>query len=107
TAGGWDQQKRTLKLASTTLASSAVALRADNVQLVASNEPALAGTIDFRSDLARLSEWVAPGPQGRSTQLAGQAEGRIELSYRGSALAANWVAKGENVAYFVASPPPP
>src|SRR5205823_5990851 len=74
TAGAWDQQKRTLKLASTTFASSAVALRADNVQLVASKEPALAGAIDFRSDLARLSAWVAPGPQGHSSQLAGQAE---------------------------------
>ena len=52
TAGAWSQSKSTLTLGATTLASSAVAFRADGVRVVLGNEPSLVGTIDFRGDLA-------------------------------------------------------
>ena len=63
TAGAWSQPKSTLTLGVTTLASSAIAFRADGVRVVVGNEPSLVGTIDFRGDLAKLTSWMAPAQQ--------------------------------------------
>lgn len=105
TAGAWSQPNATLTLGTTTLASSAVAFRADGVRVVASNEPSLVGTIDLRGDLGRLSSWLGGSQQPATSQIAGGLTGRLEIGYRGQALAANWNADVENFKYLVARPP--
>ena len=88
TSGAWDQPQSALTLGSTTLASSAVALRADGLRLLATKEPSVVGLIDFRGDLGRLSSWLAAGDQPAGFRLGGALTGRVEIGYRGQSLAA-------------------
>jgi translocation and assembly module TamB len=103
-SGAWDQEHSALTLGSTTLACSALALRADGLRLIASADPSLVGLIDFRGDLARLSSWLSGSGSAPGVRLAGALTGRVEIGYRGQALAANWTTDVEQFAYR--TPPP-
>jgi hypothetical protein len=85
TAGSWDQAKMTLSLPQTTLQSTSLGLRADDLRLVASPQPAMTGVIDFRGNPAQLSDWIGAKGAARAWQVAGELTGRMEIADRGTA----------------------
>jgi hypothetical protein len=90
TVGSWDQKKLTFISTATTLATSAVALRADNIKAVLGGAtPIVQGVIDYRGDLSRLMTWV-PSAEPRTTQFTGMLEGRLEAALRDGKVEAAW-----------------
>ncbi|MCI0357065.1 MAG: hypothetical protein L0211_01090, partial [Planctomycetaceae bacterium] len=85
TSGTWDTAKMTLTLPTTTLESTSIALRADEIHLVASQAPTITGLADFRGDPAKLSDWIGARGQPRAWQIGGEITGRIEIADRGKA----------------------
>ncbi|MDX1944223.1 MAG: hypothetical protein SFU86_02370 [Pirellulaceae bacterium] len=106
TAGQWNGETHTLTLPSTTLATTSVALRADNIHVVAGAEPSVTGLVDFRADLGKLSSWIGAADVPRVWQITGQPTGRMEIRYQGQTLAADWQAEVENLQYLSLDPPP-
>lgn len=94
-AGRWDVPSATLVLDTATLASSALALRAEKLHMTAGDVPVRSGTVDLRGDLARLSTWLAAGQQPPANELGGRLAGRLELALRNDAVAAGWSAEIE------------
>jgi translocation and assembly module TamB len=77
TTATFDRQRMTLVSPSTTLASSALAFRADDVNVEMGSKLSLSGLVDFRGDLARLSGWLGDD-KSRTWLLGGMMVGRIE-----------------------------
>jgi translocation and assembly module TamB len=105
TIGSWDQKNLTFVSSSTTLASSAIALRGDNIKAVlGGTTPTVQGVIDYRGDLTRLMTWL-PAAEPRAYQLAGMLEGRVEAALRSGKVEAVWSNDIKNLTY--ASPDAP
>jgi hypothetical protein len=104
TAGAWDSAQRALTLGNLTVASSAVAFRADGLRLIASSQPSVVGMIDFRGDLARLTSWLKSDKPPGQPPMAGALTGRVEIGYRGQSLAAKWTTDIENLVVVTAPP---
>ncbi|WP_425615498.1 hypothetical protein NA78x_005419 [Anatilimnocola sp. NA78] len=106
TSGSWDQKTLTFTSTATTLASSAIALRAENVKAVLAGEtPTVQGVIDYRGDVTRLMSWV-PAAEPRGYQIAGTLEGRIEAALRGGKVEAVWNNDIKNLTYASPDLPP-
>jgi translocation and assembly module TamB len=90
TSGSWNQKDLTFTSTATTLASSAIALRAENVKAVLGGAtPTVQGVIDYRGDMARLMTWL-PAAEPRPYQVTGMLEGRLEAALRGGKVEAVW-----------------
>jgi translocation and assembly module TamB len=107
TSGIWDQTKMALTLPSTTLESTSLALRADEIHLTAAAQPTVTGLIDFRGDPARLSEWIGSKDAPRTWQIGGELTGRIEIADRGPAHEATLNAGIERFVFLTATPASP
>ncbi len=107
TVGSWDQKSLTFTSTSTTLASSAVALRGDNIKAVlGGGAPTVQGVIDYRGDLARLMTWI-PATEPRTYEVAGMLEGRLEAALRNGKVEAAWTNDFKNLTYASPDAPPP
>ncbi|WP_254510648.1 hypothetical protein [Anatilimnocola floriformis] len=105
TAGSWDQKNLTFISTSTTIASSAIALRGDNIKAVLTGStPTVQGVIDYRGDLNRLMQWM-PQTEPRAYQLSGMLEGRLEAALRDGKVEAIFTNDIKNLTY--ASPDMP
>lgn len=105
-AGSWDQKNLTFVSTSTTLASSAVALRGENIKAVlGGGTPTVQGVIDYRGELSRLMTWLpAKGPP--AYQLTGSLEGRLEAALRNGKVEAVWNSDIKNLSYASPDLPP-
>lgn len=105
TAGSWDQKNLTFVSTTTTIASSAIALRGDNIKAVFSGgTPTVQGVIDYRGDLARIMMWI-PAKQPPTYQLAGMLEGRVEAALRNGKVEAVWSNDIKNLTYATPDTP--
>lgn len=93
TSGTWDQVKRELSSEVTTLAGSAVALRADNVLLrYGAAGLSLSGDVDYRGDVARLYSWTYDPRQPPPRQFFGGLTGKLKAQHEGSVTRADFSA---------------
>ncbi len=100
TAGSWNQEAWTLTLPSTTVESTSLAVRADDLRLVASDKPTVVGVLDFRGDPAKLSQWIGSIDAPRTWQLAGELTGRVEIADRGQGQEATLQADVDNFQFL-------
>jgi translocation and assembly module TamB len=100
TAGSWNQEEWKLVLPSTTVESTSLALRADDVRLMATGAPTVVGVIDFRGDPAKLSQWIGSIDAPRTWQLAGELTGRVEIADRGNRQEATLQADVDNFQFL-------
>lgn len=98
--GRWHTPTATLMLDTATLASSALALRAERVQVTGGNPPLVSGTLDLRGDLGRLSAWLAAPSQPPAGQPAGSLTGRLELASPDGTVTARWRTEIEQFAWY-------
>jgi len=92
-SGGWDLQKRQLRVPSAELTGTGVSLRASNVTAaMPAGEPlraagtasfAAGGTVQYAADLQRVRQWLAAGDEPASWQMAGKLTGSAELAQSG------------------------
>ena len=95
----WDRAHAKLVSPSTTVASSAVAFRADDVALEYGERLSLTGVVDYRGDLARLSAWIGDGAT-RPYLLGGMVVGRIDAAAREGIVEASFSGDFENLSYL-------
>lgn len=89
-AASWDQENLTFISTSTTLASSAVALRGDNIKAVlGGSKPTVQGVVDYRGKIERLLTWF-PSSGPKSVELKGDIGGRMEAALRDGKVEAVW-----------------
>ncbi len=83
TSGTWDQIRGCLASKMTTLASSSVSLRVDDLALELQEQalPAVSADVAFRGDLARLCAWFADGQTPPAYRLLGQVAGGAKLAH--------------------------
>jgi hypothetical protein len=91
-AGRWDVPSATCVVDAATLTSTALALRASGLHLVAGGWPVRSGTIDLRGDLARWSAWRAASQPSPTSQFGGSVTGRLELASQEGVVRAGWSA---------------
>lgn len=99
TTATFDRQRMTLVSPSTTLASSAVAFRADDVILEMGSKLSLSGLVDYRGDLARLSAWLGDD-KTRTWLLGGMMVGRIEAAIHDGLVQGSVATDFENLSYL-------
>lgn len=100
TQGVFDSSAGTFTSPETTLSSSAVAFRADNLQAAfGKSGVSVSGVIDYRGDLSRLSGWIGDAKAPRTWQFGGQMTGRVEASVQQGIVQAAWNSEIENLAY--------
>ena len=104
TTATWDRQKSTLISPATTLASSSLAFRADDLKLELGDKLSLTGLVDFRGDLARLSAWFGDG-SARSWLFGGMVVGRMEAAITDGIVQGTVSADCENLSYLTRSLP--
>jgi len=107
TSGTLDLSKMTLTLPTTTLESTSIALRADEIHLVASEAPTITGLVDFRGDPAKLSDWIGAKGQPRAWQIGGEMTGRVEIADRGKAHEATVTADIDKFVFLTPTQPTP
>lgn len=89
-AGSWDQKTLTFVSTSTTLASSAIALRGDNIKAVlGGSTPTVQGVIDYRGKIERLLSWF-PTSGPKAVDMKGDIGGRMEAALRNGKVEAVW-----------------
>ncbi len=103
TSGTLDLAKMTLALPTTTLESTSIALRADEIHFVASEAPTITGLVDFRGDPAKFSDWIGAKGQPRSWQIGGEMTGRVEIADRGKAHEATIAADIDKFVFLTAT----
>ncbi|MEX2173979.1 MAG: hypothetical protein WD872_06420 [Pirellulaceae bacterium] len=106
TSGSWDQAKLTLALPETVLQSTAIGLRADDLRLVAGEQPTITGLVDFRGNPARLSDWLGDKGSPRTWQVAGDLTGRVEIAAGASAQEATITADIGQFQFLTPEPAP-
>jgi hypothetical protein len=104
TTATWDRQKAILVSPATTLASSSLAFRADDLKLELGEKLSLTGLVDFRGDLARLSAWSGDSAT-RTWLLGGMVVGRIEAAIADGTVQGNVSADCENLSYLTRTLP--
>lgn len=95
----WDRKKRSLVSPATTLASSSLAFRADDLVLELGDNVSFTGFVDYRGDLARLSAYFGD-ERLRNWLLGGSLLGRMEAAVKGGIVEASVQVDLENLAYF-------
>jgi translocation and assembly module TamB len=95
----FDRRQMTLVSPSTTLASSALAFRADDVILEMGSKMSLSGLVDYRGDLARLSGWLGDD-KTRTWLLGGMMVGRIEAAIHDGLVQGSMANDVENLSYL-------
>jgi hypothetical protein len=80
-SGSWDFGKRTCRLPSVTLTSSAVSARATDLAIAMPSESPwqMTGTVDYRGDLDRLRLWFADAAKPPTWRMTGQLSGTAQL----------------------------
>ncbi|MEX2027397.1 MAG: hypothetical protein WEH44_08850, partial [Pirellulaceae bacterium] len=99
TTATFDRQRMTLVSPSTTLASSALAFRADDLILEMGSKLSLSGLVDYRGDLARLSGWLGDD-KTRTWLLGGMMVGRIEAAIHDGLVQGSVATDVENLSYL-------
>jgi hypothetical protein len=88
-----------LKSQAFTLATSAVAMRADQLEITPRETgAALRGEIGYRADLARLSNWLQDPRTPQMRKFAGSTTGRMQFAHEKNVTFAKWTAEFENLA---------
>lgn len=90
--GVWDSQAGRLQSPSLSVASGALAFRALNLDLKTSpvGLEYVAGTVDFRSDLARLQAWGFAPDAPPEYRWSGQAVGQLVFNHNAGSTAGRW-----------------
>lgn len=105
TKGTWDQSKGQLVANDTTMTSSTVAFRADQLILGFPNKaPAIDGALVYRADLERISRLLSQPGQPANQQLTGSATGTVRASHQGSATQLEWSADVKDLVYVTRNP---
>jgi len=100
TKGTWDQSKGQLLAKDTTMTSSTVAFRADQLVLQFSDKtPAIDGSLVYRADLERISRLLSQPGQPANQQLSGSATGTVRASHQGDATQVEWAADVKDLVY--------
>jgi hypothetical protein len=107
TAGTWDFATNRLKAADTTLTSSTVALRAQEVELQLPGErAAIRGTVGYRADLNRLAQWLQAPGQPATSRLTGSATGSLRATHDDQLTQLDWTTEVVDFAYATLRTPP-
>jgi len=100
TTGVFDVAAMRFHSPQTTLASTTIAMRADNVVVdLAPEATSVSGTIDYRGDLERLSSWLADPNVPRQWQLGGSLLGTVEAKVTQGVVQASWNTEIEQLSY--------
>jgi translocation and assembly module TamB len=107
TAGTWNFATNRLKAADTTLTSSTVALRAQELELqLPGDRTAIRGAIGFRADLDRLTQWFQAPGQPATSRLTGSATGSLRAAHDDRRTQLDWTTEVTDFAYATLSTPP-
>ncbi len=83
-----------LKSQSLTVATSALALRADQLAVIPRETGvALSGEVGYRADLARLGGWLQDPRQPQLRKVSGRTEGRMQFAHEKNVTFAKWTAE--------------
>ena len=104
TTATFDRKAMTLVSPTTTVASSALAFRADDLILKLGSKPSLSGLVDYRGDLARLSAWLGDD-RTRTWLIGGNVVGRIEAAIHEGRVDARLATDFENLSYLTRTIP--
>lgn len=104
TTATWDRRQGTLVSPSTTLVSSAIAFRADDLTVELGDKLSLTGLVDYRGDLARLSAWLGD-PAARTWLLGGMMVGRLEAAVQEGVVQGSLSTEVENLSYLTRTLP--
>jgi len=100
TRGAWDLAANRLVSDDTTLTSSTVAFRAQQVQLQLPGEKAaVSGTVSYRADLGRLTRCLQQPGQTGTTRLSGSATGVVRASHEDDVTALDWNSDVQDLVY--------
>lgn len=107
TAGTWDLAANRLQAADTTLTSSTVALRAQQIDLQLPGErTSVRGTVGYRADLGRLARcFQTPGTQPAS-RITGSATGTVRATHEDLLTRIDWTTDVADFAYATFNAPP-
>jgi len=80
-AGSWSQQQYRLQLAPATLATTSLAVQADNfLMAMPQNGPfEISGTVKYQGDLGRMSQWFADRTKPPAWAMSGQMVGNLQF----------------------------
>jgi hypothetical protein len=80
-AGSWNQRQYRLQLAPATLATTSLAVQADNfLMAMPQNGPfEISGTVKYQGDLGRLSQWFADHTKPPAWAVGGQLVGNLQF----------------------------
>ncbi|MFM8250450.1 MAG: hypothetical protein ACKOBW_02505 [Planctomycetota bacterium] len=96
----WQSNDRHLTANSFTFASSALAFRADQVDVAMSgSQPTARANVGFRTDLTRLSYWFQDPRQPWDWSLAGKATGQLKVDQQQGVINGRWSVDFEQLAY--------
>ncbi|MBL7037733.1 MAG: hypothetical protein ISR77_03835 [Pirellulaceae bacterium] len=108
TKGSWDQSKGQMVANATTMTSSTVAFRAEQLVLQFPNEtPAVSGTVSYRADLGRIGSLLSKPGQPADQQVVGSVTGMIQASYQASVTQVDWSADIKDLVYAARNTSPP
>lgn len=100
TKGTWDEAKGQLVANDTTMTSSTVAFRAEQVVLQFPDEtPAVSGTVSYRADLGRIGHLLSQPGQPANQQLGGSVTGMIRASHQQDATHVEWSADVKDLVF--------
>jgi translocation and assembly module TamB len=106
TTGFWDLDSNLLNAAETTLTSSTVALRAQEVQIqIPGDRTSVRGSIGYRGDLNRLAGWFQVPDQPSTSRLNGSATGTVQATHDDRSTQLDWTMDVVDFAYATRVPP--
>jgi hypothetical protein len=106
TSGTWDLRENRLTTVDTTLTSSTIAFRAQQVVLqLPGEQAAISGTLGYRADLGRLSQTFQPPEATSASRFAGTATGVVRASHEGTVTRLEWSSDIQDFVYAVRSAP--
>jgi translocation and assembly module TamB len=107
TAGTWDLATNRLQAADTTLTSSTIAMRAQQIDLQLPGErTSVRGTIGYRTDLGRLARCFQPPGQRVTSRLTGSATGTLRATHEDLLTRIDWTSDLVDFAYATLGAPP-
>jgi len=105
TKGTWDQAKGQLVADATTMTSSTVAFRAEQVVLqLPEKSRAVSGVLSYRADLGRLARLLGKPGQSADRQLGGSVIGMMRASHQEDATEVEWSADVTDLVYVSRKP---
>lgn len=102
TKGTFDRVASSLALPDTTVVGTTIALRGTQINVLAA-EPAtqISGTIDYRGDVARITNIFNDPQQPASRRVVGEATGRATLRHAGQVTSCEWTSDISDFEYAV------